>query len=66
MAVRAAVCLASTGIIVHKDLLARVGWVPSTPPVGIASYITVSVADVVLVLRVEFVIGKPSEGLPPE
>lgn len=60
------VSLANTGTSVTEDFLAGVRRISSTSTVGVATNITVGMADVVLVSRVEFVVGKTSEGLAPE
>ncbi len=50
----------------RQDLLARVGGVPPSAPVGVAADVAVGVADVVAVLLVEGVVGDEAEGGAPE
>lgn len=58
--------LSDSRIRVTQDLLAGVRRVSPASAVLITAHIAVSVADIVLVPRVEFVVSEPFEALAPE
>lgn len=66
MAVWASMGLANADVIVTQDFLARVGWISAAPAINISTNITIRVANVVLVLGVEFIIRLALEGLAPK
>lgn len=66
MSIWAAMGLTGTRIGIPEDLLARVGRISSSSAVDVAADISVSMADIVLVSRIELVVCKALEGLAPE
>jgi hypothetical protein len=66
MAIRAAMCLPGPRAGVVQDPLARVGRIASTSSVSVTTHVTIGVADIVFVFRVELVISVSSEPLAPE
>ena len=66
MAIRASMRLANTRVVIAQDLLARVWGIATATTVYITTNITIGMANVVLVLGVEFVVRLAFEGLPPE
>ena len=66
VAVRTAVRLTNARVGITEDLLARIRRISSAPADDIATHITVSVSDIVLVSGIELVIREAFEGLSPE
>lgn len=66
MSVRAPVRFPRTRRMFSENLLAAVGTIPATPPVGVTSHVAIHVPYVVTVVFVELVVCLVLEGCPPE